>query len=317
MSDTIPAFSELPLKRQDPPYSAWALYGDDDELGTLNRLTDGVVASAAKEIKSGKRISLDLPLNVQGDIPLFGRHTFSKSLIHKKPRIVNDDVWTFNTQSSSQWDGLRHFAYQNEQKFYNGATLKDIHDDPDGILGIHASSKHGIVGRGILLDYDAWRLENGVAHNPFQTSSIKLEHLKAVAESQGTEIRFGDVLIVRSGYTKAYYNTPYEELKKFSEVSPPHLAGVEQSEEVLEWIWNNFSAVAGDHPTFECWPTQREWAMHEIFLAGWGMPIGEMFDLEELARHCHQSGRWSFFLSSKPCNVPGGVASPPNVVAIF
>jgi len=40
---------------------------------------------------------------------------------------VNDDVWTFNTQVSSQWDGLRHFAYQKEKKFYNGVTMDDIH----------------------------------------------------------------------------------------------------------------------------------------------------------------------------------------------
>ncbi len=44
-----------------------------------------------------------------------------------------------------------------------------------------------------------------------------------------------------------------DELEAFSKVVPPGLAGVEQSEEVLEWIWNNFSAVAGDHPSFECW----------------------------------------------------------------
>jgi hypothetical protein len=31
------------------------------------------------------------------------------------------------------------------------------------------------------------------------------------------------------------------------------MSGVEQSEEMLKWIWENFSAVAGDHPTFECW----------------------------------------------------------------
>lgn len=28
---------------------------------------------------------------------------------------------------SSQWDGLRHFAYQKEKKFYNGVTMEDIH----------------------------------------------------------------------------------------------------------------------------------------------------------------------------------------------
>ena len=30
-----PPFSALPLRKSDPPYSAWGLYGPNDELGTL------------------------------------------------------------------------------------------------------------------------------------------------------------------------------------------------------------------------------------------------------------------------------------------
>ena len=51
-----PRFSDLPLRKGDPPYSAWGLYGPNDELGTLNRLTDELVVKAAsEEIKSGVR----------------------------------------------------------------------------------------------------------------------------------------------------------------------------------------------------------------------------------------------------------------------
>lgn len=52
----IPRFEDLPLGKDDPPYSAWGLYGRDDGLGTLNRLTDAtVVAAAQSEIRTGKR----------------------------------------------------------------------------------------------------------------------------------------------------------------------------------------------------------------------------------------------------------------------
>ncbi len=67
----------------------------------------------------------------------------------------------------------------------------------------------------------------------------------------------------------------------------------------------------------------------------WGMPIGEFFDLEALAKHAAETGRYTFFFSSWPLNVCvnslldltssakgllthlcssslGGVASPPN-----
>ena len=114
-----------------------------------------------------------------------------------------------------------------------------------------------------------------------------------------------------------YNSTPKETIQEMSKTYPMPFSGVEQSEEMLEWIWNNFSAVAGDQPAFECWPTQKSWSCHEVLLAGWGCPIGELFDLEKLAEHCHKTGRYSFFVTSEPCNVPGGVASPPNILAIF
>lgn len=47
------------------------------------------------------------------------------------------------------------------------------------------------------------------------------------------------------------------------------------------------------------------------------MPIGESWDLERLATACAEQGKWSFFLTSQPLNVKGGVASPANVMAIL
>lgn len=52
----VPDFDDLPLREGVPRLAAWGLYGEGDELGFLNRLTDQRVANAAKgEIRSGKR----------------------------------------------------------------------------------------------------------------------------------------------------------------------------------------------------------------------------------------------------------------------
>ncbi|KAF1352126.1 hypothetical protein BDV97DRAFT_348816 [Delphinella strobiligena] len=314
----IPAFEELPIDKNGPLLNAWGLYGKDDQLGFLNRLTDERVKEAAAEIKTGKRISLNLPLDAQGDVPFFGRQVFHQNMYQKKPRAVNDDVWTFNTQSSGQWDGLRHFGYQDCARFYNGATIEDIHSADSTINGIGAWSEQGIVGRGILLDYESWRqTQKDLSHDAFSAGSIPLSHLLAVAEWEGVEIKFGDILIIRSGYTTQYATKTHSDLEALTKTNPPPYFGVEQSLPMLHWIWSNFSAVAGDHPSFECWPSTQPYMLHEILLAGWGCPIGELFDLERLAEHCRAEGRWSFFVASEPCNVPGGVASPPNILAIF
>jgi hypothetical protein len=124
----IPSFENLPLRKTDPHHSAWGLYGEQDELGFLNRLTDARVAAAAKsEIQTGHRISLNWPLDAQAKRSFFQRAKFHQDLIPKSPATVNDDVWTFNSQVSTQWDGLRHFGYQKEKLFYNGVTMKEIH----------------------------------------------------------------------------------------------------------------------------------------------------------------------------------------------
>ncbi len=60
-----------------------------------------------------------------------------------------------------------------------------------------------------------------------------------------------------------------------------------------------------------------EWHLHPILLAGWGTPIGELFDLEGVAKLCIEHDKWSFFLTSAPLNYAGAVASPPNAIAIF
>lgn len=60
-------------------------------------------------------------------------------------------------------------------------------------------AKRGIVGRGILLDFHSWRLAHDVTYDSFESGSITLEQLQAVLRAQGTEIRFGDILYIRSG----------------------------------------------------------------------------------------------------------------------
>jgi hypothetical protein len=93
-----PSFDSLPLRQGDPPCSAWGLYGEDDELGTLNLLTPEVVTAAAKEIKTGARVGLNLPMNVPSP-PTHNRY-FKHQIIHKAPRAVHDDVVEMNTQVS-------------------------------------------------------------------------------------------------------------------------------------------------------------------------------------------------------------------------
>ncbi|KAH7252910.1 hypothetical protein MRS44_015912 [Fusarium solani] len=314
---TKPSFDSLPLRKDGPHGNAWGLFGDKDECGMLNLLTPEKTAKAAAEIRDGVRVSTDWPLNRMSR-PCFGRAPFEHNIKTKAPRAVNDDTLTFNTQSSSQWDGFRHYAYQKEKLWFNGKTLDDILSTT--VNGTQAwVERGGIVGRGVLLDYAAWADAKNIEIKAFETNSITVSTLKEVASSQGTTFEEGDILFIRTGWTRAYDKLSDDECKTLADYKTPPAIGIESSEETLRWLWDqSFAAVAGDHPSMEAWPCQnQDFWLHEWLLAGWGMPIGELFDLEQLSQECQKRGRWSFFFSSMPLKVPGGVASPPNGVAIF
>lgn len=235
-----------------------------------------------------------------------------------------------NIQSGSQWDGFRHYGHMGHKKLYNNLDPSEIltgkspipphhllinTQSPGTKCGMNAISDHGIVGRGVLLDYYSWALSNNKTYDPLTSHAITVADLQAVAASQNLSFEIGDILLIRSGYTSRYLSLPHPP----PGVDSPHLAGVEQSEEMKEWLHDHyFAAVAGDAPAFEVWPGEEGgWKLHEYLLALWGVLIGEMFDLEALARECEAKKRWSFLFVSAPLNSPGGVASLANALAIM
>lgn len=105
----LPSFDELPLDKSGPPGNAWGLWGPKDQLGRLNLITPETVRAASSEIREGIRISLDWPLN-KPSFPTFERQRFEHKILNKAPMTMNDDSISINTQSSTQWDGFRHYG---------------------------------------------------------------------------------------------------------------------------------------------------------------------------------------------------------------
>jgi len=175
------------------------------------------------------------------------------------------------------------------------------------------------VGRGVLLDYYSYARENGIQFSAAEAHLITAEALEACAKAQGLTLEVGDILFIRMGFV-VWYDTATEEEKVqvLTKNSPSTFAGVRQGQEEVEWFWSHhFAAVAADSPSFEVRPRLHDWDLHEYILSLWGIPIGEFFDLEELAKTCQTLGRYSFFLTSSPLNLINGIASPPNALAIF
>ena len=56
--------------------------------------------------------------------------------------------------------------------------------------------------------------------------------------------------------------------------------------------------------------------LHRVLIGQFGMALGELWSLDDLAADCVEDGVHEFFLTSAPLNVPGGIGSPPNALAI-
>ena len=104
-----PPFESLPLQKDGPRGNAWGLFGADDQLGMLNLLDTSTTIAATKEIQYGTRIPTDLSLDYFKH-PFNNRLRFNHQICSKSPRPSNDDILTLNTQTSSQWDGFRHYG---------------------------------------------------------------------------------------------------------------------------------------------------------------------------------------------------------------
>ncbi|PSK44719.1 hypothetical protein B9Z65_8928 [Elsinoe australis] len=329
---SFPTRKELPAIDGAPKDAAW-FWGKDDGLGRLNLLTPTRVAAAAKLIQTGEIVPVNLPLTTP-EVPAFGREPFKHEIKPLAPGIAYDDLYTMNTQSGTQWDGFRHFAHIQSQTFYNGCKGDDITEKGNHKCSVHHWAEHGIAGRGLLIDFASWAEKEGRKYDAYGHDEISWEELSKAGKSQGVDIRpksqggdveIGDILFVRSGWVKAYHSKPRDERNELAlrhhelgEGNKNTLSGVSQEEPVLDWLHDcYFAAVGGDAPAFESWPSKRGHFLHEYILAMWGMPLGEMLDLEKLAETCRKNNRWFFFFSSSPANMPGGVSSHVNGQAIF
>lgn len=173
------------------------------------------------------------------------------------------------------------------------------------VLHHNVLTNTAIVGRGVLIDIWGFKKQS---YDPFTTRPITLDEIRDCAKAQGVEFKYGDILIIRSGWVDAYLQKSHDEREALGKVVKyaHEFVGIEQAPEMLDFLHDNyFSAVASDTPGLESWPTDKDWNHHGILLPLWGLPIGEMWDLEKLAEVCRQRGQYEFFFASSPSNVRG------------
>lgn len=309
----LPDFRSLPRLPIGIPH-AWEVFGPDDNLGTLNLLDADTVRGAMSEVVTGTTIGLTLELGVL-DPPLYGREALRHQLIEAGRNEWDDRLDSLYPQASSQWDGLLHIRCR-EFGFYGGLTASP--PDLDGRLGIGHWSD-GIVGRGVLLDLHRHFAATRTDYHPHREIVVTAADLEEVAAAQDVQIRRGDILCLRFGWTTGYRQLSRAERSALAARGTGNpFAGLSAEESMAERLWDwHLAAIVADNPALEASPGDPAvGSLHRRLLPTLGFAIGELFDLDRLARACADESRWTFAFVAAPLNIRGGVASPANAIAI-
>jgi hypothetical protein len=313
-----PPYSRLREGFDAPPGAAWAVYGREDELGSINLLTEERVLAATRLARRGKVFPLDWALELP-DPALFGRHGPRHRIIDLDPAGTEDVYDGFYPQASSQWDGLAHIRHP-EFGFYQGRRREELTGRPGSRIGIEHWARHGIVGRFVLADVERWRRRAGRPIRQGRTDPVTVEEIDACLDFQRTALAPGDILLLRFGWI-AWYATCDADTRRYlasTDLFPS--PGLANGEATAAWIWDRgLAAIAADNAALEVQPFDESRAdgfLHYRLIPLLGMAIGELFDLDRLAEDCAADGIYEGLLTAAPLNKLGGCGSPANAIAI-
>ncbi|MFI0981216.1 cyclase family protein [Streptomyces sp. NPDC021093] len=292
----------------------WGRWGADDEIGTLNLITDDVVRAAARTVRTGHRIPLALPLQqdgvqtgmIPGRVnPLHSMVQINQELFGPGTVATSDDAVTMGLQAGTHWDALTHVSHSG--RIYNGRPADTITPHTRAAFAGIDKARH-VVSRGVLLDVAR---AHGVDRLPGD-HAVTPEDLDAAEELAGTKVGAGDVVLVRTGQLQVYLGG---DKHGYGYPSP----GL--SIRTPAWFHaRDVAAVANDTLTFEIFPPEIEnlWLpVHALDLVEMGMLQGQNWNLEELSTACAQERRYAFLLSAMPEPFVGGTGTPVAPVAIL
>jgi kynurenine formamidase len=296
--------------------SNWGRWGDDDERGTLNFVTPERVRDAAATVRRGVSFALSIPADENG--PQDPRAGGRFNPIHKMTRYRGDnhlgaswgdfcsseDMIITGTHSTTHFDALAHLWY--DDLLYNGYH----HDAAVTAWGAERCSiqnlSAGVVARGILVDMPRHRGTSYLAPG----TPVGPADLDAALDAVGITPRSGDVLLLRTG--------TYPQQRRGVDVEPGAPPGL--TWECARWIRDHeIAAVCADNTAVEVVGANGDGPMvpfHMVAIRDMGLLLGELFDFEPFADDCAEDGVYECQFFASPLNIPGGVGSPLNPIAV-
>lgn len=292
-------------------------WGEADEIGRLNMMTEDSAGSILSSISHGKAYDLSVEYYIgmpswqtAGDphYRIWMTHTPAGTIIDDPLNVgqnINSHVSytgaavSMYTHMGTHIDALNHFGLNGE--IWNGFSADDYLGDRGWrVAGVENIPP--IIARGILIDLPAAKNVEMLAEGYRVTRQDLIDALAV----QQSEIQDGDVVLIRTGRMQ-----DYEDTQRYMH-NPPGL-GLDAARYLVEE--SGAMIVGADNLSFEAFPSELETdyvPVHTYLLAQQGTPIIELINLEELA----DDQVFEFAFIGGPIKFRGADAAPIRPIAL-
>jgi kynurenine formamidase len=289
---------------QSEPIRGWKkgqgwgwIWGKDDEVGSLNALTNPSRAAALAQATRGEVYDLGLPYSRRSY--KFAGHSPGEIITFRSPdgvhRMQDPDApppeknaghvyWHsaalfISDNVATQIDGLAHITAGTDFHWYNGYKESEWGGDW-GPRKCDASTIPPIVARGVLIDVAAFKQVDALPGHTL----ISTKDLQDTLAWEGVALAPGDVVLVRTG-TARYWGEDGADHARIAEhdTAGPDLAAT-------RWLVEDQGAimVGSDTSGYEVNPPPGSpdtgIPVHRYLLVEQGVHLGEFHNLEGLSK---------------------------------
>jgi kynurenine formamidase len=315
MSITLVNKKEISLNEFERLFESlknWGKWGPEDEKGTLNYITADKVRAATQHVKSGRSVSMEIPINT-----IAGPDNPNPALYYMNTThdIGSGDIgfatdflgMLFHGDCHTHIDALCHISYKGI--LYNGRPANLVTARGANGMDITAYA-HGIIGRGVLIDIPQIRgvkwLEPGEA--------VTREEIEAAEKAEGVSLGEGDIMVFRTGHHRrrlelGAWNCGYDGEGRAG--LDPYSLTLLHERKVAAFLPD------GDGETVPSQIKEIQYPIHPLQITAMGMACTDSLQFEELANVCKEEKRWEFMVVIAPLRLPRGTGSPINPIAIF
>ena len=274
--------------------SNWGRWGDDDQLGALNLITEAKRVAAARLVETGRVVSMarDMTVDRSADAVAAGAD---------RPPVLGGsvrNVFGIDTDNGYFWeryeieyhgsvvthlDALCHVAWDG--RVYNGRRFEAVATLENGCTEMGSVNlKDGLVTRGVLIDMPG--------------RAVRRQDIEVWEAETGITISPGDALFLRTGRDIGRQGGYHPSLIPFFKERDIALLGADVPQEggTVEGV---------------------SIPIHFFTLVALGVHLFDNMGLEELAETARELNRWEFLFMASPHGVPNGAGSAVNPLAVF